>query len=81
MKKRIQVQKKINILFWMILSALIALFISDSLSIDHLLMLSAPLGILLSMNLLKIKSAIFSELIHLGIIILIFVLHFEILIL
>ena len=81
MKKRIQVQKKINILFWMILSALIALFISDSLSIDHLLMLSAPLGILLSMNLLKIKSAIFPELIHLGIIILIFVLHFKILIL
>ena len=81
MKKSIQVQKKIDILFWMILSALIALFINDNLTVDHLLMLSVPLGILLSMNLLKIKSAIFPELIHLGIMILIFVIHFEILIL
>ena len=81
MKKSIQVQKKIDILFWMILSALIALFINDNLTVDHLLMLSAPLGILLSMNLLKIKSAIFPELIHLGVLILIFVIHFEILIL
>ena len=79
MKKSIQVQKKIDILFWMIVSAMIALFINDNLTVDHLLMLSVPLGILLSMNLLKIKSAIFPELIHLGILILIFVLHFGVL--
>ena len=79
MKKSIQVQKKVDILFWMIISAMIALFINDNLTVDHLLMLSIPLGLLLSMNLLKIKSAIFSELIHLGILILIFVLHFGVL--
>ncbi len=76
MKKSIQVQKKIDILFWMILSSMIALFISDNLTFDHLLMLTIPLGILLSMNLLRIKSAIFSELIHLAILILIFALNF-----
>ena len=81
MKKSIQVQKKIDILFWMILSAMIALFINDHLTVDHLLMLSVPLGILLSMNLLKIKGAIFPELIHLGFLILIFVLHFKVLVL
>jgi len=75
MKKSIQVQKKIDILFWMIASAMIALFINDNLTADHLLMLAIPLGILLSMNLLKINSPILPELIHLGILILIGVLH------
>lgn len=81
MKKSIQVQKKIDILFWMILSALIALFINDNLTVDHLLMLTIPISILLSMNLLKINSTILTELIHLGVLILIFVLHFGILVL
>ena len=81
MKKSIQVQKKIDILFWMILSAMIALFITDNLTVDHILVLTIPLSILLSMNLQKIKSPIFSELVHLGILILIFVLHFGVLVL
>lgn len=80
MKKSIQVQKKIDILFWMIASAMIALFINDNLTADHLLMLAIPLGILLSMNLLKINSPILPELIHLGILILIGVLHFGVLV-
>ena len=79
MKKSIQVQKKIDILFWMIFSTMIALFINDRLTVDHLLMLSIPLCIMLSMNLLNIKSAIFPELIHLGILILIFIFHFRVL--
>jgi len=79
MKKSIQVQKKIDILFWMIASSMIALFINDNLTHDHLLMLAIPLGILLSMNLLKIKSAIIPELIHLSILILIGLVHFGVL--
>lgn len=79
MKKSIQVQKKVDILFWMIASALIALFINEHLTLDHLLMLAIPLGILLSMNLLKLKSVITTEMIHLSILILIGVLHFGVL--
>jgi len=81
MKKSIQVQKKVDILFWMLASTLIALFINDHLTPDHLLMMAIPLGILLSMNLLKINSDIIPELIHLGILILIGVLHFKVLVL
>ena len=81
MKKSIQVQKKIDILFWMIASALIALLINNNLTADHLLMLAIPLGILLNMNLLKINSDILPELLHLSILILIGVLHFGILVL
>lgn len=81
MKKSIQVQKKIDILFWMIASAMIGLFINDNLTADHLLMLAIPLGVLLSMNLLKIKSVIMSELIHLAVLILIGVIHFGVLVL
>ncbi len=79
MKKSIQVQKKIDILFWMIGSAMIALFINEHLTLDHLLMLSIPLGILLSMNLLKMKSVITTEMIHLGVLILMGFLHFGVL--
>jgi len=76
MKKSIQVQKKIDILFWMSASALIALFINEHLTLDHLLMLSIPLSILLSMNLLKMKSVITTEMIHLSVLILMGLLHF-----
>lgn len=76
MKKSIQVQKKVDILFWMIASTLLALFINEHLTLDHLLMLTIPLSVLLSMNLLKIKSVITTEMIHLSVLILMGLLHF-----
>lgn len=76
MKKSIQVQKKFDILFWMIISALIALCMNEHLTLDHLLMLAIPLSVLLSMNLLKMKSVITTEMIHLSVLIIMGLLHF-----
>lgn len=49
-KRVMQAQKKIQVLFWWLLVAPLALFLQSSVSIHHLLLLSAPLGILLSFS-------------------------------
>lgn len=78
MKKSIQVQKKVDILFWLAIFSLLSLIFSNELLRDHLLILSVPLSIFLSMNLIKVKNPLLAELGHLSVLILIGLLHFNV---
>ncbi|MDF1694209.1 MAG: DUF6427 family protein [Saprospiraceae bacterium] len=78
-KKSIQVQKKIDILFWFMMVQLLMLFMYTSLNANQSLMLFIPLSILLSFNFIRIKSNLVQELIHLGVLILLFTLNFGLL--
>lgn len=62
-KTQIQVQKKINLLFWMMLIAALSLFLQNDLGLEHLLILTPPLGIFIAINFTKLKPPI-AETIH-----------------
>lgn len=62
-KKNIQVQKKISILYWILISALIGAFFQNNLSFEHFLMLAPPLGIFLGFSFTNMKSQ-WAESIH-----------------
>jgi len=49
-KKTMQVQKKINLLFWGMVCAGLTLLFQPAIQLDHLLMLAPPLGLLLAIN-------------------------------
>lgn len=63
-KQNIQVQKKINILFWAIIFFVFSLAFSQQSGLINLLFLTVPLGILLSFNFLSLKNRN-AEVIHL----------------
>jgi hypothetical protein len=54
-KKNIQVQKKINILFWALAAAGFASIFQNNLTFEHLLMLAPPLGIFLGLTFTSMK--------------------------
>ena len=62
-KKTIQVQKKINILFWGLLVTALTLLFQPAIQIDHLLLLAPPLGMLLSINFISFSKS-WAELFH-----------------
>ncbi len=62
-KKNIQVQKKINILYWIILSALLAAPFQQNLTLEHFLMITPPLGIFLAFTFSTMKPQ-WAEAIH-----------------
>ncbi|MEL6925008.1 MAG: hypothetical protein AAFO94_13245, partial [Bacteroidota bacterium] len=64
MKKNIQVQKNIDILFWALLFAGVSVFIQSEAGPDHLMMLAPSLAILLSLSWLDLKPP-YAELAHL----------------
>ncbi len=63
-KQVIQVQKKIEILFWLLLIAFFTVLFQSQLRIEHCLISSVPLGILLALNFTDMKSQ-WAESIHL----------------
>lgn len=77
LKKNIQTQKKIDILYWFMLSSLIILFINDTMDSSQLLLLFIPLSILLNSTFINIKSILFQEVIHISLLALLFALNFN----
>lgn len=75
-KKSIQSQKKIDILYWVILSCIISLFFNNGIQLTDLLMLTFPISILISMNFLALANKMILELIHLAMMIGILLIHF-----
>ncbi len=63
-KQTMQVQRKINILYWGLLITALSLFIQADIQIDHLLIMALPLGIMLSFNFIKMPNRL-AEAIHL----------------
>ncbi|MDX1665875.1 MAG: hypothetical protein R3350_01540 [Saprospiraceae bacterium] len=49
-KKVIQVQKRISLLYWMLIVGFFTMLIQGNIQMDHLLVLAIPLGIFLSFN-------------------------------
>ena len=62
-KRNIQSQKKINILYWVMISAFISTFFQANLSFEHLIMLAPPLGVFLGFTFTDLKSQ-WAESIH-----------------
>lgn len=71
-KKGIQVEKKIDVLYWILLLSIPTVFFWDKLDILHMLILAFPLSILISMLIQNIKNIAFSELLALSLLGLLF---------
>lgn len=76
LKKSIQVQKKIDILFWCMVVQLIMIFFYTSIHAHLALLVFVPLSILLSFSFMRIKNNLIQEIIHLVALVLLFVLNF-----
>ena len=76
LKKSIQTQKKINILYWFMIASLSMLFLFTTINANQVLLLFIPLSILLNTNFNNIKSILFQEIIHICILGLLFALNF-----
>ncbi len=75
MKNIIQVQKKINMLYSAIFISVLGVFLVPMLSLDALLFLAAPLGVLVSFNFTNMPSQR-AEVLHLILVILILYFHY-----
>jgi len=75
-KKGIQVEKKIDVLYWILIMSIPTVFFWSKLDILHTLILAFPLSIMLSMLIQNIRNIAFSELLALSLIGLLFSCHF-----
>lgn len=75
-KKIIQVQKKVNILFWGLLCAGLTLLFQPALQLDHLLLLGLPMGLLLAVNFTALRPTL-ASLIHLLLVLIALVLQYR----
>jgi hypothetical protein len=76
LKKSIQSQKKINILYWFMIATLFLFFFSASISSSLVLLFCIPSSILLSLSFVNIKSMLVQEVIHIVVLALLLALNF-----
>lgn len=76
LKKNIQVQKNITILYWGIIIALLAMLIQADVSLNHLFLLVPSLAIFLSFSFLKLHRSL-AEVFHLLLLFIVLVLQFQ----
>ncbi len=76
-KKIIAGQKKISILYWLMLFSGITALIFSGLSLDHLHILCIPISIFFAINLVEMKNPLWPEIIHLSLILLLVILHLD----
>jgi len=74
-KKNIQVQKKINILYWVPIAALVSLPFQANATLEHFLLLAPTLGIFLALTFTSLKSQ-WAEAIHFLMVVLALALQF-----
>lgn len=75
-KRNIQVQKKISILYWGMFIALFSIFFQAGIRLDHLLILTVPIGVLLSINFSLMKKNT-AELLHLLLLVFVILLQLQ----
>lgn len=63
-KKEIEIRKKIDFFYWMLLLGLVSLFVFRDLTEQHLLFLCLPIAIFLSLSWVMIRSSVLAEMIH-----------------
>lgn len=64
-KKEIEIRKKIDFFYWMLLLGFVSLLLYKNLDTQHLIFISMPIAVFLSMSWMMIKQSIWAELIHL----------------
>lgn len=79
LKKSIQIQKKIDLLYWFIGFSFIATLLTNGLTTSHSLPLFVGASMLLSMTFIRMKNLLLAELIHIAGLALLFALHFSLL--
>lgn len=75
-KKSIQTQKKIDILYWFMIFSLVMFFLFNNIDASQVLLLCIPLSILLNSNFISIKTILVQEVVHIFILGLLFALNF-----
>jgi hypothetical protein len=75
-KKNIQTQKKIDILFWFMIGSIIIYLLFKNINASQVLLLYIPLSIFLSFNFIRIKGILTQEIIHILLLGLLFALNF-----
>lgn len=75
-KQTMQVQRKVNILFWGLLATAFTLLIQADIGIGHLLITAVPVGIMLSFNFIRLPNRM-AEVIHLLIVVVVVFLQFR----
>jgi len=76
-KKSIQAQKKIDVLYWMILLSPLFIIFWSKLNILHISILALPLSFLLAMTLFRMNNKFLAEVIHLAAVVGIIFFHFQ----
>ncbi len=76
-KKTIQTQKKIDLVYWLMLFSLVSFLIFSSERSVHLLSLAFPLALLVGISVSDTKNRIFYELLHVVILSIIFISQFK----
>ncbi|WP_235295313.1 hypothetical protein [Portibacter lacus] len=77
MKIAIQVQKKVDIIYWFMMFSLIMMFFINGVSITHLVILSVPFAMFIGLSYEKMKSSMIAEVLHIGIIVAILLAQFN----
>jgi hypothetical protein len=76
LKKSIQAQKKIDILFWFLLGSSVLLFLVSNVVAFNVLLACIPLAIFINVHLINTKNPLTQELIHVMLLVLLFSLNF-----
>ncbi|MEM9545134.1 MAG: DUF6427 family protein [Bacteroidota bacterium] len=75
-KKNIQTQKKVDILYWFMIASLVLLLVNKTINPSLSLLLFIPAAILLNTNYLNLKRILVQEVIHIVVLIFLFALNF-----
>lgn len=76
LKKNIQVQKKISVLYWGLLCAGLTLIFQAGIRSEHLLTLAVPLGIMISINFTSVSKR-WAEILHLLIVLVVLIFQYQ----
>lgn len=76
-KKVIASQKRVSILYWLMLFSGLTILIYSGLAIDHIHIIAIPFAIFITLNLLEMKNQLWPEILHLLFILLLVILHFD----
>jgi Family of unknown function (DUF6427) len=76
-KKVIASQKRISLLYFLMLFAGLTVFIYGGLRMDHIHIIAIPFSIFITLNLLEMKNQLWPEIIHLLFILLLVILHLD----
>lgn len=77
MKSSIQVQKKIDIIYWFMFFCMLMMFFINGITFTHLVILAIPFAMFIGLSFEKMKSRFVAEMFHISIIVSIFFAQFQ----